>query len=121
MIEQTQDVGNILRELRQNHGWTIEQVSKKISLHPQKISRIERSAIDLPPEHTLRLWLEKLGCDKTATRNILNLARLHRVVHTIRLRGKDQSNADMIRIINAYRDETLTPFDRDMLSLIANA
>lgn len=119
MIVQTQDVGNILRELRENHGWSITQMSKKIGLHPQRISKIERSVIDLPPEHILREWLSKLGCDKQATRSILNLARQHRVMHTISLRGKDQSNADMIRIINAYKDETLTQFDRDMLSLIA--
>lgn len=115
---QIQDFGEILRQLRLNHGYSQRQMAKKVGIDPQKISRIERSVDEVPNEPLLRKWLDVLGSVDNK-KELLRLYRQHRVVHHVRLHRKDQSNADMIRLLEAYKEEKLSQFDRDMLSLIA--
>lgn len=117
-FQETDDFGHILRVLRENQGYTIVKMSKMLSLETEKISRIERSLSELPSEVVLRKWLSKLGC-KDNLRKLMTLARQHRVVHYLRLHSKDESNADMIRILDAYRDQKLTPLDRALLGVIS--
>lgn len=116
-FEPTDDYGTILRILRENQGITIIRLSKMLSIPPDKISRIERSLSEIPGEMILREWLKKLGC-KDNLRKLLVIAKNHRVIHHIHLHSKDESNVDIIRLINAYRDKVLTPFDRHLLSVI---
>jgi transcriptional regulator with XRE-family HTH domain len=117
-FEETDDFGRILRILRENQGYTIIKMSKMISIAPERISKIERSLSEIPNEQVLRIWLTKLGC-KDNLRKLMLLARKHRVVHWIRLHAKDESNADLIRLLDAYRDKILTDFDRALLGVIA--
>lgn len=117
-FQETDDFGDILRILRENQGYTLVRMSKMLSMPTYAISKIERSLSELPSEVVLRKWLQKLGC-KDNLRQLMTLARQHRVVHHLRLHAKDESNADMIRILDAYRDEKLTPFDRALLGVIA--
>jgi transcriptional regulator with XRE-family HTH domain len=117
-FQETDDFGAILKILRENQGYTIVRMSKMLSLATDKISRIERSLSELPSEVVLRKWLSKLGC-KDNLRQLMTLARQHRVVHYLRLHSKDESNADMIRILDAYRDQKLTPLDRALLGVIS--
>lgn len=116
-FKETDDFGSILRVLRENHGISLIAMSKKIGISPERISKIERSQSSLPDEHNIRSWLEKLGC-KDNMNELLNLYRGHKVVHSLRLHSKDPSNADLIRLISAYKDQTLSDMDRDLLALI---
>lgn len=116
-FEDTDDFGIILRILRENQGLTITKLSKMLSMDVAKISRIERSLSEVPNEVVLRLWLQKLGC-KDNLRKLLLIARKHKVVHSLHLHMKDESNADMIRLLDAYRDKILTPLDRHLLSVM---
>lgn len=117
-FEEVTDFGKILRTLRENHGYTIQQVSKKVGIPPAQISAIERSQQELPPEVTLRAWLKKLGCEGNV-KKLLLLARTFKLKHWIKLHQSDKSNADMIRLLDAYREENLTDFDRLLLKVIA--
>lgn len=116
-FEDTDDFGIILRILRENQGLTITKLSKMLSIDVARISRIERSLSEVPNEVVLRTWLQKLGC-KDNLRKLLLIARKHKVVHSLHLHMKDESNADMIRLLDAYRDKILTPLDRHLLSVM---
>ena len=116
-FKETDDFGSILRVLRENHGISLISLSKKIGIGPESLSKIERSLAKLPDEHTIRSWLEKLGC-KDNIPELLNLYRGHKVIHSLRLHSKDPTNADLIRILSAYKDKTLTDLDRDLLALV---
>lgn len=116
-FEEVQDFGAVLRALRINQGYTIEVMSKKLGLPPAKISEIERSVSDIPTDLLLRDWLRKLGC-KDNLDKLMILARRHRVAHSIRLHAKEECNADLIRLIELYKQKKLTPFDKALLSLI---
>ena len=117
VFKETDDFGSILRVLRENHGISLVSLSKKLGIGTETISKIERSLSGLPNEDTVRKWLEKLGC-KDNVPELLRLYRQHKVMHSIRLHSKDPSNADLIRLIEAYKDQTLTDLDRDLLALI---
>lgn len=116
-FRETDDFGSILRVLRENHGMSIASLHKKIGVSVELISKIERSVSGLPTEDVVRRWLGVLGCKDNIT-ELLNLYRSHKVVHSLRLHSKDPSNADLIRLIEAYKDQTLTELDRDLLALI---
>jgi transcriptional regulator with XRE-family HTH domain len=112
------DFGELLRELRNNHGYTIQKLSKMIGMTPSTISRIESAKLELPPENTLRVWLDKLGCGSNTNRLIL-LARQWRVKHHFHLQKQEPANPDILRIIQCYRDGKLTDYDRSLLRLVA--
>jgi transcriptional regulator with XRE-family HTH domain len=116
-FEEVADFGQVLRTLRNNHGYTIQQLSKMIALPPNTISNVERSKSEVPNERTLRLWLTKLGCKRNLNKLLL-LARTFKLKHWVRLHPNDISNADMIRLISAYQEEKLTHFDRLLLKVI---
>jgi transcriptional regulator with XRE-family HTH domain len=116
-FKETDDFGSILRILRENHGMSLVSLHKKIGIGTETISKIERSLTSLPNEGVIRTWLEKLGC-KDNIPELLRLYRQHKVMHSIRLHSKDPSNADLIRLIEVYKDQTLTDLDRDLLALI---
>ena len=117
VFKETDDFGSVLRVLRENHGISLVILSKKLGLGAESISKIERSLASLPNEDVVRKWLEKLGC-KDNLPELLRLYRQHKVMHSIRLHSKDPSNADLIRLLEAYKDQTLTELDRDLLALI---
>lgn len=117
-FEETDDFGNVLRTLRLNHGISITVLSKRLGISVSDISSIERSDKDLPDEKTLAKWLDKLGCT-TNKRHLMLLAKKHIVTHRVKLHAKDPANSDMIRLIQAYKDQILTDYDRALLSVIA--
>lgn len=118
VFKETDDFGSILRILRENHGMSLVTLSKKLGIGTETISKIERSLTSLPNEDKIRSWLEKLGC-KDNLQQLLRLYRQHKVVHSLRLHAQDPSNANIIRILEAYKDKTLSELDRDLLALIA--
>lgn len=118
VFKETDDFGSILRILRENHGMSLVTLSKKLGIGTETISKIERSLTSLPNEDRIRTWLEKLGC-KDNLQQLLRLYRQHKVVHSLRLHAQDPSNANIIRILEAYKDKTLSDMDRDLLALIA--
>ena len=117
-FEEVDDYGLILRTLRMNQGYTIVSLAKMLNKPPQYISRVERSEAEIPNDVVLREWLKKLGC-KDNLKSLLTKAHTYRVIHTIRLHSGDISNPDMIRLIDAYKDKSLSPLDRDLLKLLA--
>lgn len=116
--EEVADFGELLRHLRQNHGYTVLQVSKMTGIPPTKISQVELSKCDLPPENVLRNWFNKLGCGKNTNKLIL-MSRQYRVKHWLILERKESANPDMLRLIEAYRSRSLSEYDRALLRLIA--
>lgn len=116
--ERVADFGSILRDLRQNHGYSLQTLSKMIHLPVSRLSRIECASAELPPENILRKWLEKLGCGKN-TQKLIVLSRQWRVHHTFQLKRKESCNPDILRLMDAYQSDKLTDYDRDLLKLIA--
>ena len=117
--DEVPDFGDLLKQIRLFHGTTIAHLSKKVGITAQKMSEIERSRIDLPPENILIQWLNLLGLNKTQSKKVIMLSRTFRVKHWILLHRQETSNPDMIRIMDAYRLQKLTDFDRTLLRLIA--
>src|SRR5690606_15272748 len=109
--------GAILRTLRNNQGYTLQQLSKKIGLIPSKISDIESSRRELPTEQKLRQWLTALGC-KDNLNHLLLLARTYRIKHWVSLNQGDSSNPDIVRIMDTYRIGELSHYDRLLMTLI---
>jgi transcriptional regulator with XRE-family HTH domain len=116
--DEVPDFGNLLREIRLWHGMTIAELAKRISLDSQKISKIERSDADLPPENILQQWLSILGLSLQDARKVILLSRQYRVKHWITLNRKETANTDIIRLLDSYRLDALTDFDRTLLRLI---
>jgi len=116
--DQVHDFGGLLRTLRQNHGYSIQQVSKMISLPVTQVSNIELSKADLPPENVLLMWLLKLGCGKNA-RKIILMSRNYRVKHWLTLNRNETANPDILRLLDSYKNNKLSPYDRALLKLIA--
>lgn len=117
--EEIADFGDLLRTYRQNHGYSILQLSKMIGIPPQDISMIELSKKDLPPEPMLRTWLHKLGCGRVNTQKTILLSRQYRVKHWISLNRKEKCNPDLLRLLEAYRSEKLSDYDKALMKLIA--
>lgn len=113
------DFGGLLKTLRNNHGYSLQKLSKMIGLPVSTISHIEMGKYELPAESVLRDWLTKLGCGRENTRKILTIAATYRVKHWIKLTPKETANADMIRLLSRYRNNELTDYDRALLKLIA--
>lgn len=116
--DEVPDFGHLLRSLRENHAYSVQTLSKMIGLPPNKISNIELSKCDLPPENVLRTWLNKLGCGKSVHRIIL-MSRQYRVKHWFTLVRKETANPDILRLIDAYKNGRLSEYDRSLLKLIA--
>lgn len=116
--DEVPDFGDLLRQIRQWHGITIAQLAKRLSLDGPKISKIERSDSDLPPENILLQWLSILGLSKADIRKVILISRTFRIKHTITLHRKETANTDIIRLLDTYRLENLTDFDRTLLRLI---
>lgn len=116
--DEVPDFGDLLRQIRLWHGMTIAQLAKRLSLDSQKISKIERSDSDLPPENILQLWLGILGLSTPDARKVILLSRTFRVKHWITLNRKETANTDIIRLLDTYRLDGLTDFDRTLLRLL---
>jgi transcriptional regulator with XRE-family HTH domain len=116
--DEVPDFGTLLRTLRANHGYSVQRLSKMVGLPAKTISDVELSKRDLPPENQLRLWLNKLGCGRN-THKIIVMSRQYRVKHWLTLNRKESCNPDMLRLIDAYRNDKLSDYDRALLKLIA--
>lgn len=116
--EQVHDFGSLLRGMRNNHGYSMQQMSKMVALPVDQISNIELSKTDLPPENILRIWLAKLGCGRNINKIIL-MSRNYRVKHWLMLQRNELCNTDILRLIDQYNHKKLTDYDRALLSLIA--
>jgi len=119
--DEVPDFGDLLRTLRNNHGYTIAQVAKMVSLPSHTISGIERSEKDLPSENILRAWFMRLGCGKINTNKLAVMARAYRVKHWIMLNRKDSSNPDILRILDKYKNEKLSDYDKCLLKLVGRS
>jgi transcriptional regulator with XRE-family HTH domain len=113
------DFGGLLRTLRNNHGYTVGQLSKRIGLTPYAIGKIERSESNLPSETILKEWFVCLGCKRETVNKLLLAARVFRVKHYVTLVSREKANPDIIRLLEAYRQDALTDYDRALLSLVA--
>ena len=87
---------------------------------PADISAIELSRKDLPSENVLRIWLTKLGCGKN-TNKLAVMSRTYRVKHYITLNRNDTSNPDIIRVLEAYRTDKLSDYDKALLTLVGRS
>jgi transcriptional regulator with XRE-family HTH domain len=116
--DEVPDFGDLLRQIRNYHGFTIAQLAKRLSYDSAKISKIERSDSDLPPENILLQWLSILGLNRADIRKVVLISRTFRVKHCITLHRKETANTDIIRLLDTYRLEGLTDFDRTLLRLL---
>jgi transcriptional regulator with XRE-family HTH domain len=116
--DEVPDFGDLLRQIRRWHGMTIAQLSKRISLDSQKISKIELSDSDLPPENILSQWLGILGLSRQDAEKVILISRTFRVKHWVTLNRKETANTDIIRLLDTYRLGALTDYDRTLLRLL---
>ena len=116
--DEVPDFGDLLHQIRLWHGMTIVQLAKRLSLKTSDISAIERSNKNLPPENILINWLIILGLSNADSRKVILMSRTFRVKHWIILNRKETANTDIIRLLDAYRLESLTDFDRTLLRLL---
>lgn len=116
--DEVPDVGNLLRTLREAHGYTINQLAKRVGVNPQEISEVELSKRDVPNDIVLTRWLKYLGLSKRQMKKVLNIARAFQVKHVVRLHRNDINNPDIIRLIFAYQEQKLSSYDRAMLHLL---
>ena len=110
--------GTLLRELRDNHGYSIPQLSKRISLPVRSISAIELGNQDLPIEPILRSWLRALGCNTVTVNKIVRISRQFKIKHWIKLDRNETANTDLLRLLEAYRNKELTDYDRTLMFLL---
>jgi transcriptional regulator with XRE-family HTH domain len=117
--DEVPDFGQVLRQLRENHGYTCPRLSKVIGIPPKYISDIELCKKDLPPENVLRHWLHTLGCGRINVQKLILISRQYRVKHWFKLNRGETANPDILRLLQRYRDEALTDYDRSILRLVA--
>lgn len=111
------DFGSVLKQLRENRGWTREKLAKTIKRTAASITAIELGKASLPSEPQLRDWLKRLGCVDNL-KSLIELSRTFQLSQTIRLRPKETCNADIIRLLQTYKYGTITDYDRSLLSLV---
>jgi transcriptional regulator with XRE-family HTH domain len=113
------DFGGLLKDLRDNHGFSQALVAKKIGLSIQTIHAVESNKRSLPSSDILKDWLMALGCGRSVTNKLLIAAKNLKNKHYITLNNKERSNPDIVRLIEVYRQGELTDYDRCLLALIA--
>ena len=113
------DFGGLLKDLRDNHGFSQALVAKKIGLSLQTIHSVECNKRSLPSSDILKDWLMALGCGRSVTNKLLIAAKNLKTKHFITLNNKERSNPDIVRLIEVYRQGELTDYDRCLLALIA--
>lgn len=111
--------GSLLRDLRLNHGYKLQQIANRTGLSPEAISSIEHNRKKIPEEDVLRTWLQYLGVGKENLKKLLLASRLHRTKQWISLHNHETANPDILRLLEYYRTKSLTDFDRCMLAVIA--
>ena len=112
------DFGLILRNLRTNLGLTTVGVAKEIGKSQSYITHVEKGMTAAPKRETLRKWLKALHCEERFE-ELHSLALLNRTSIHAKLVPQDPSNADLARIIDAYKENNLSEADRLTLSVIA--
>lgn len=117
--EEVPNFGDLLRILRNNHGYTIVKLAKMIGVPPKDISNIELSNKNLPNEAILRRWFNALGCGRVNTNKLILISRQYQVKHFLMLEKKETCNPDIVRLLAAYRQRTLNEYDRALLKLVA--
>jgi transcriptional regulator with XRE-family HTH domain len=113
------DFGGLLKDLRDNHGFSQAVVAKKIGWSISKVHGVETNKRSLPPSDVLKDWLMALGCGVKVTNKLLIAAKNLKNKHFITLNNKERSNPDIVRLITVYKQEALTEYDRCLLALIA--
>ncbi len=116
--DEVPDFGHLLRQIRLFHGMTIVALSAKLGIPRKQIEYIENSQKDLPPENILINWMNILGLSKTQCKKVILLSRQYRVKHWITLSRNEPANPDIVRLLDAYRLQKLTDFDRKLLRLV---
>ena len=117
-IEEADDIGDILRTLRENQGFSLAFLASQLSIKAEHLSLIERSEKPLPSQAKLGLWLDKLGCVEVKPK-IMLMAKQTRLCHEFKLISQDRSNNDIVRVVEAFKSGSLSEMDRDLLSIIA--
>lgn len=112
------DFGGLLRDLRKNHGFSQAQVSRKIGVTINRVQQIENNRIRLPSTDVLKDWLLALGCGIQVTNKILIAAKNLQTKQFFTLNNREKANPDIVRIIQVYKQEELTDYDRCLLALI---
>ena len=105
--------------MRDNHGYTMADISRKTGLSAFKISKIETGEHNLPEEKTLKNWLMALGCGVKVTNRLILASRQFKTKQQFLLRSNEEANPHILRVIEYYNREALTNFDRALLAMIA--
>lgn len=105
--------------MRDNHGYTMADISRKTGLSAFKISKIENGEHNLPEEKTLKHWLMALGCGVKVTNRLLLASRLFKTKQQFLLLANEEANPHILRIIEYYNREALTNYDRALLAMVA--
>lgn len=112
------DFGAYLKQLRLERNMTQVALAELVNYTPMTIKMIESSKSPPPTERRLRIWLNALGMSKKlpeALRLLRSVKRSRRVLYHI----NDKINEHLDRILDAYDNHTLTPMDKDLISMIA--
>ena len=113
------DFGGLLKQMRNNHGYTMADISRNTGLSAFKISQIENGNCNLPEEKTLKHWLMALGCGVKVTNRLLLVSRQFKTKQYFILRSNEEANPHILRILEYYNREALTNFDRSLLAMVA--
>jgi len=112
------DFGAYLKQLRIERNMTQVALAELVNYTPMTIKMIEASKVPPPTEHRLRIWLNALDMQKRlpeALRLLRSVKRSRRIIYHI----NDKLNEHIDRILDSYENHTLTPLDKDLLSMIA--
>lgn len=110
--------GSLLRLLRENHQYSLNDLSRRLNLSSNRISSIERGEKPLPAEEVLQIWLESLGLSKKVITDFIVKARAYKRFQTVKLNKNDPSNIDIVRLLEYYKQDQLTNYDKSLLRLI---
>lgn len=111
------DYGVMLKDLRLRANISRRQLGKQVGVTENVIASVENGKY-IPEEHRLRKWLRALGCQDSIPQ-LIALSRQFKINQSLRLIPKDQSNPDMMRLLEAYRNKSLSVYDRSLLALLA--
>ena len=113
-------LGQILRALRINIGIGYKQTAAAIDLPEKKLKRIEEGSEPVPKDEAqLNSWLRFLRTGPINSRRFRKLAKEQHDPLSVKPRIDDPTTPDIRRILDAYREGDISPYDAELLKLIA--
>lgn len=111
------DFGLVLRNLRVNLGYTQGYIADYIGKSRTYVCDVEKGDCNAPKKDVLRNWLRALQCEDRYE-ELHQLALLNKTQFYGKLKPNDPSNPFIMRLVEKYNTNTLTDFDRQLLSCI---